>query len=310
VNQEKFHTPVLIDQVLKYLIDNPSGNYVDGTVGGGGHSFEILSKLNSVGRLIGIDLDEKALEFANERLKAFEKKAILKQGNFAEIKNILCSLDINQVDGILLDLGVSSHQIDTGERGFSYLASGPLDMRMSAEAKTTAEEIINTFSERELEQIFKEFGEERKARYVARAIVRERGKSQITTTQQLVKIIEPVIPFQYRIKSLARIFQAIRIAVNKELENLQIFLIQSLDLLKSGGRLVIIAYHSLEDRMVKEFFVRQINPCECPPGLPVCVCGKQPTIRVLTKKIVQPTEQEIQSNPRSRSAKLRAAEKI
>jgi 16S rRNA (cytosine1402-N4)-methyltransferase len=310
VNQEKFHTPVLIDQVLTYLINNPSGIYVDGTVGGGGHSFEILKKLAPKGRLIGIDLDEKALEFANERLKFFEKKVILKQGNFSQIKNILSSLDISQVDGILLDLGVSSHQIDTGERGFSYLAAGPLDMRMSAETKTTAEEIINTFSEQDLERIFREFGEERKARYVARAIARERGNNQITTTQQLVKIIEPVIPFQYRIKSLARIFQAIRIAVNKELENLQLFLNQSLDLLKSGGRLVIIAYHSLEDRMVKEFFVSQVNPCKCPPELPVCVCGKQPTIRVLTKKIVQPTEQEISANPRSRSAKLRAAEKI
>ncbi len=310
MNQEKFHTPVQIDQVLEYLISDPSGIYVDGTIGGGGHSIEILKRLTPTGRIIGIDLDKKAFEYAKDRLKSFEKRVILKKGNFAEIGDILSSLKINQVDGILLDLGVSSHQIDTGERGFSYLAQGPLDMRMSAETKTTAEEIINTFSEQDLERIFREFGEERKARYVARAIVRERGKSQITTTQQLVKIIEPVFPFQYRIKSLARIFQAIRIAVNKELENLQFFLNQSLGLLKSGGRLVIISYHSLEDRMVKEFFVRQVNPCECPPGLPVCVCGKQPTIRLLTKKIVQATEQEIQSNPRSRSAKLRAAEKI
>ena len=310
MNQEKFHTPVQIDQVLEYLISDPSGIYVDGTIGGGGHSIEILKRLTPTGRIIGIDLDKKAFEYAKDRLKSFEKRVILKKGNFTEIGDILSSLKINQVDGILLDLGVSSHQIDTGERGFSYLAQGPLDMRMSAETKTTAEEIINTFSEQDLERIFREFGEERKARYVARAIVRERGKSQITTTQQLVKIIEPVFPFQYRIKSLARIFQAIRIAVNKELENLQFFLNKSLGLLNSGGRLVIISYHSLEDRMVKEFFVRQVNPCECPPGLPVCVCGKQPTIRLLTKKIVQATEQEIQSNPRSRSAKLRAAEKI
>lgn len=310
MNQEKFHIPVLIDQVLKYLINDPSGIYVDGTVGGGGHCFEILKKLAPNGRLVGIDFDDKALEYAKDRLKSFEKRVILKKGNFAEIGDILGSSEINQVDGILLDLGVSSHQIDTGKRGFSYLVQGPLDMRMSAETKTTAKEIINTFSEQDLEQIFREFGEERKARYVARAIVRERGYNQITTTQQLVKIIEPVFPFKYRIKSLARIFQAIRIAINKELENLQIFLNQSLDLLKSGGRLVIINYHSLEDRMVKEFFARQINPCECPPGLPVCVCGKQPTSRVLTKKIVRPTEQEIKANPRCRSARLRAVEKI
>lgn len=301
---------MLIDQVLKYLINDPSGIYVDGTIGGGGHSLEILKKLNQTARLVGIDWDEQALDHAKKKLGSFGKRAILKQGNFTKINNILGHLDISQVAGILLDLGVSSYQIDTGERGFSYLAPGPLDMRMSTETKTTAEEIINNFSEQELEQIFREYGEERKARYVARAIVRERGKSQITTTQQLVKIIEPVLPFQYRIKSLARIFQAIRIAVNQELANLKSFLNQSLGLLKSGGRLVVIAYHSLEDRLVKEFFARQVNPCECPPDLPVCMCGKQPTIRVLTKKIVQPTEQEIQSNPRSRSAKLRAAEKI
>jgi 16S rRNA (cytosine1402-N4)-methyltransferase len=310
VNHEKFHTPVLIDQVLTYLIGDPSGIYVDGTIGGGGHSFKILKRLTPTGRLIGIDLDDKALKYAKERLKSFEKRVILNIGNFAEIGNILSSLKINRVDGILLDLGVSSHQINTGERGFSYLAPGPLDMRMSSATKTTAEEIINNYSDQDLERIFREFGEERKARYAARAIVRERGKNQITTTQQLVKTIEPVFPFQHRIKSLARIFQAIRIAVNKELENLQLFLNQSLDLLKVGGRLVIIAYHSLEDRMVKEFFARQVNPCECPPGLPVCLCGKQPTIRLLTKKIVQSTEQEIATNPRSRSAKLRAAEKI
>ncbi len=310
MNQEKFHTPVLIDQVLRYLINDPLGIYVDGTSGGGGHSFEILKKLAPSGQLIGIDLDEKALEYAKKKLGSIGKRIRLKQGNFAKIKNILSSFDLNQVDGILLDLGVSSYQIDTGERGFSYLAQGPLDMRMSSGTKTTADEIVNTYSERDLEQIFREFGEERKARNVARVIVRERGKNQIKTTQQLVKIIEPIFPFQYRIKSLARIFQAIRIAVNQELENLQLFLNQSLDSLKSGGRFVIIAYHSLEDRIVKEFCASRANPCECPPELPVCMCGKLPTIRVLTKKIVQPTEQEIQSNPRSRSAKLRAAEKI
>jgi len=310
VNQEKFHTPVLIEPVLTYLINDPSGIYVDGTVGGGGHSLEILKKLAPTGRLIGIDIDDEALLYAKRALESFENRVMLKPGNFAEIVAILGSFEIHQVDGILLDLGVSSQQIDAGRRGFSYMADGPLDMRMSTGLEMTAEEIINTYSELDLERIFSEFGEERKARYIARAIVRERGESQITTTQQLVKIIEPIVPFQHRIKSLARIFQAIRIAVNQELENLQSFLNQSLAVLKSSGRLVIIAYHSLEDRMVKELFSRQVNPCQCPPDLPVCVCGKQPTIRLLTKKIVRPTEQEIQSNPRSRSAKLRAVEKI
>ena len=310
MNQGKFHTPVLVDQVLKFLIGSPSGVYVDGTVGGGGHSIEIVRRLNKAGKLVGIDLDEQAIAFASDRLKQFEKQTFLKKANFAKLGEILGSFEIDQVDGILLDLGVSSHQIDSSERGFSYLASGPLDMRMSTGIKTTAEKIINTYSEQDLERIFREFGEERKARYVARAIVRERGKSQITITQQLAKIIEPVVPFQHRIKSLARVFQAIRIAVNEELENLNLFLNQSLDLLKSGGRLVIIAYHSLEDRLVKEFFTGQSNPCQCPPGLPLCVCGKQATIRLLTRRVVRPSEEEIKTNPRSRSAKLRAGKKI
>ncbi|UCE08789.1 MAG: 16S rRNA (cytosine(1402)-N(4))-methyltransferase RsmH [bacterium] len=305
-----FHTPVLVDQVLKYLIGKPSGIYVDGTIGGAGHSLELLKKLSASGKLIGIDLDDKAIATAKYRLKQYENQIMLNRGNFKDIGKILVSYHINQVDGILLDLGVSSHQIDTGERGFSYLTQGPLDMRMSIETKATAKEIINTYSEQDLRQIFREFGEERKAHYVARAIIRERGKRQITTTQQLVKIIESVVPFQHRIKSLARIFQAIRIAVNKELENLQSFLNQSLDLLKSGGRLVLIAYHSLEDRRVKDFFSRQLNPCECPPGLPVCACGKQPTIRLLTRRVVRPNGEEVKANSRSRSAKLRAAEKI
>ncbi len=310
MNQEKFHIPVLVDQVVKYLIKDLSGIYVDGTVGGGGHSFKILNELTPSGRLIGIDVDDMALEHARQKLETTGKRILLKQGNFTEIGNILGSLEINQVDGILLDLGVSSYQIDIGERGFSFMIPGPLDMRMSVATKTTAEEIVNNYPEPELERIFREFGEERMARFVARAIIKARGNSQITTTQQLVKIIESVLPFQYRIKSLARIFQAIRIAVNRELENLQSFLNQSLDWLKSGGRLVIIAYHSLEDRIVKEFFARQMNPCQCPSGLPICVCDRQPAIRIVTKKIVQPTEQEIQLNPRSRSARLRAAEKI
>jgi len=310
VNKEKFHIPVLVDEVLKFLIGNPSGIYVDATVGGGGHSLEIVTRLNETGKLIGIDLDNKALEFATDKLKSFEKQVLFKKGNFAEIGNILGSLELNQVDGILLDLGVSSYQIDTVERGFSYLTSGPLDMRMSPEIEITAAEIINTYSESDLERIFREFGEERQARSLARAIVRERQNKQVTTTGQLVSIIESVISFQHRIKSLSRVFQAIRIAVNKELENLKLLLDQSLDLLKSGGRLVIIAYHSLEDRMVKEFFSEQSNPCQCPSELPVCVCGRKPAMRLLTRKMVRPSEQEIKANPRSRSAKLRAAQKI
>lgn len=308
--EEKFHTPVLVEEVIKYLRVNPSGIYVDGTLGGVGHSFEIVKRLTSGGKLIGIDLDQRAVEVAQERLKPFEKRAVLKKGNFIEIGNVLKELGFNQVDGILVDLGVSSHQIDTADRGFSYLKAGPLDMRMSKDNELNAAEIVNNYSQKELEQIFKKYGEERRARSIAKAIVREREKKSITTTDQIVNIVESVISFQYRIKSLARVFQAIRIAVNKELENLRIFLDQSLESLKSGGRLVIIAYHSLEDRMVKEFFAGQSNPCQCPPEFPMCVCGKQPTVRLLTRKVIRPTADEIKLNPRSRSAKLRAIEKI
>ena len=310
MKEDNFHTPVLVEEVLKYLLVNPSGIYIDGTLGGGGHSSEILKRLTSNAKLIGIDLDQEAVEKAGNRLSAFQKQIILKKGNFVEIANILDSLGFDQVDGILLDLGVSYHQIDSAERGFSYIKSGPLDMRMSKDAEMSAITIINNYSEKELEKIFKEFGEERRAHFIAKAIVKDRTKNPISTTDQIVKIIESEISFQYRIKSLARIFQAIRIAVNKELENLRSFLDQSLQLLKSGGRLVIIAYHSLEDRMVKEFFAEQSNPCHCPPEFPMCVCGKEPTIRLLTRKVIRPKEDEIKLNPRSRSARLRAVEKI
>jgi len=310
VKEDKFHIPVLVDQVIKYLLVNPSGIYVDGTLGGGGHSGEILKRLTSTGKLVGIDLDQKAIEVAQTRLKSFEKQVLLKRGNFVEIGNILGRLGFKKVDGILLDLGVSSHQINTADRGFSYLKTGPLDMRMSKDAELNATVIINNYSEKELEQIFKDFGEERRAYFIAKAIVKERMKNPITTTEQIVNIVESVTSFQYRIKSLARVFQAIRIAVNKELENLRAFLDQSLKLLKSGGRLVIIAYHSLEDRMVKEFFAEQSNPCQCPPELPMCVCGKEPTVRLLTRKVIRPTEDEIKLNTRSRSARLRAIKKI
>jgi len=310
VKENKFHTPVLFEEVLKYLLVNPSGIYVDGTLGGGGHSGEILKKLTLNGKLVAIDLDQEAIENARKRLSAFQKQIILKKGNFVEIANILDSLGFHQVDGILLDLGVSSHQIDSAERGFSYMKSGPLDMRMSSGAEESAITIINNYPEKELERIFKEYGEERRSHFIAKAIVKERAKNPITTTDQIVKIIESEISFQYRIKSLARIFQAIRISVNRELENLRSFLDQSVQLLKSGGRLVIIAYHSLEDRMVKECFFELSNPCHCPPEFPMCVCGKEPTVRLLTRKVVRPTEHEIKLNPRSRSAKLRAVEKI
>ena len=308
--QEKFHIPVLMDRVVEYLVGDPAGIYVDCTLGGGGHSQELLKHLSSHGKLIGIDCDERAIEFASKRLSNENERVEILHANFAQLKTILASIAITQVDGILIDLGVSSFQIDTSERGFSYMNDGPLDMRMGIEKKTTAAHIINTYSEEELARIFRDYGEERYARSIARKIVQERTHARITTTKQLTDILESKLPFQQRIKSFARVFQALRIEVNHELENLRAALSQVLEILKSGGRVVIISYHSLEDRLAKEFFNSQINPCQCPIGLPMCICGKTATIRLLTRGIVRPSAAEVKMNPRSRSAKLRAAEKI
>lgn len=308
--QQQFHTPVLTEAVVAYLIGNPSGIYIDGTIGAGGHSQAILNRLTSKGRVIGIDRDDEALEEARRNLVHYGPRVTLCRGNFGELRTILDSLEIDLVDGILLDLGLSSHQIDTPERGFSYTMDGPLDMRMSRDGSLTAAQLINQYSVSELEKIIREYGEERQARAIARAIAKYRIQQPITTTRQLARIIESSVPHSHRIKTLARVFQALRIAVNEELTHLSRFLSNSLTLVRSGGRIVIITYHSLEDRLVKEFFKEQANPCMCPPDLPHCVCGKLPTIRLLTRKVVKPSAQEIMLNPRSRSAKLRAAEKI
>ncbi|MCI0493818.1 16S rRNA (cytosine(1402)-N(4))-methyltransferase RsmH [candidate division KSB1 bacterium] len=306
----EFHKPVLVDQVIAHLAIKSSGIYVDCTLGGGGHSQEILKRLSGSGRLIGIDCDDRAIEFASERLQNEKDRILILKGNFAQLKTLLASVNIKTVDGILLDLGVSSFQIDTSERGFSYMNEGPLDMRMGEGAKITAEHVVNVYPEQELARIFKDYGEERYARSIARKIVQERARRPIATTQQLTDIVGSKLPFQQRIKSFARVFQALRIEVNKELDSLKSLLNQALELLNSAGRLVIISYHSLEDRLVKEFFKNQINPCQCPVELPICVCGKKPTMRLVTRGVVRPSIEEIATNPRSRSAKFRAAEKL
>ncbi len=307
---ENFHTPVLPDAVLTYLVGDRSGIYVDCTLGGGGHSLAILQSLAPAGRIIGIDWDEQAIQRAGQRLAGNESRVILRQGNFRQITQILQDCQVAQVDGILADLGVSSHQIDRAERGFSYLQDGPLDMRMAATTQLTAREVINSYAESELVAIFRNYGEERAARSIARAIVQQRQLQPITSTQQLARVIEARVPYGQRIKTLARIFQAVRMEVNGELENLQGFLTQAVGLLRSGGRLVIVAYHSLEDRLVKDFLRQQSAPCQCPPELPVCVCGQKPLLRLLTPKVIRPSTAEIAANPRSRSARLRAAERI
>ena len=303
-----FHEPVLKEEALSFLVTAKNGIYLDGTLGGGGHSEAILKNINKSGRLIALDLDNDAIHFSRTRLK--HKNFLVEQANFKNLGEVLKKLKINRVHGILLDLGVSSYQIDTAEKGFSYRASGKLDMRMNSKQQLTAHEIANTFSEEKLCEIFKKYGEERRYRAISRVIIREREKNVIETTTDLREIISVVLPYQNRVKSLSRIFQAFRIAVNAELENLKAALESGLDYLTTGGRLVVISYHSLEDRIVKNFFKQESRRCVCPPDLPICVCGEPGRLKILTKRSIQPSKEEVQRNPRSRSARLRTAEML
>ena len=303
-----FHEPVLKEEALSFLVTAKNGIYLDGTLGGGGHSEAILKNINKSGRLIALDLDNDAIHFSRTRLK--HKNFLVEQANFKNLGEVLKKLKINRVHGILLDLGVSSYQIDTAEKGFSYRVSGKLDMRMNSKQQLTAHEIANTFSEEKLCEIFKKYGEERRYRAISRVIIREREKNVIETTTDLQEIISVVLPYQNRVKSLSRIFQALRIAVNEELENLKAALESGLDYLTTGGRLVVISYHSLEDRIVKNFFKQESRRCVCPPDLPICVCGEPGRLKILTKRSIQPSKEEVQRNPRSRSARLRTAEML
>jgi 16S rRNA (cytosine1402-N4)-methyltransferase len=305
-----FHEPVLKNEAVDLLITNENGIYLDGTVGGGGHAQAILERLGPQGSLIGLDLDEEAIDFATERLKPFKNRVRIQKGNFKDLDKILTGLNIERVDGILLDLGVSSHQLNAAERGFSFSLKGPLDMRMNSKQKRTAYEMINTYSESELSTLFKTYGEERKSRAIARAIIKERKLSPIQTTEELRTVVSKVLPYQHRVKSLARIFQALRIAVNEELNNLAEALKIGFGCLYPGRRMLVISYHSLEDRMVKDFFKQEASRCICPPEAPLCICRKQGTLKILTRRPVRPSEAEIRKNPRSRSARLRAAEKL
>ncbi len=306
----EFHVPVFVEEVLHYLINDRSGIYFDCTAGGGGHSQAILEAIEGDGRLIGIDLDEEAVSFARHRLERFGDRVTLSQGNFGDIGRIFSELGIDQVNGILLDLGLSSHQLNSEHRGFSYQRACALDMRFDAGQPLTAEDIVNNSTREELIDIFMRYGEEKYSRQIANTIVIERDKGRITNTEQLAIIVKKIVPFRNRIKSQSRIFQALRIRVNFETMNLQNVLDQAIPLLKKNGRLVTIAYHSLEDKKIKEFFHQGENPCTCPPDFPICVCHKQAIIRILTKKAVKPSSSEIERNNRSRSARLRAAEKI
>lgn len=308
---------MLLDEVIDGLCIRPDGIYIDGTLGGGGHSFEIASRLTRGGRLIGIDQDEDALAAAGERLAPFADRVIYVHDNYENMENAVRSffedgISTGRINGILLDLGVSSYQLDNPERGFSYRADAPLDMRMDRGASLSAKDILNDYSAGELTRILRDYGEEKMAARIAANIVSAREKEPLETTGQLVEIIEKSIPMKMREKGgnpCKRTFQAIRIACNRELEVLEDSLDTMIDLLAPGGRLCIITFHSLEDRIVKNAFRRNENPCTCPPEFPVCVCGKTSKGRVITRKPILPGREELAENRRSASAKLRIFEK-
>ena len=304
------HIPVMLKECIEGLEIKRNGIYVDGTLGGAGHSFEIAKKLNNTGKLIGIDRDNDALVKAKETLKDFDN-IIYVNDNHDNIKKILAELDIENVDGILLDLGVSSYQIDEESRGFSYIKNSPLDMRMDKNQKLTAEDVINTYSEEKLATIIYKYGEEKFSRQIARNICESRKEKRIKTTEDLVQIIEKSVPRQKSGGHPAkRTFQAIRIEVNNEIEPLYETVINAIDCLKPGGRLCIITFHSLEDRTVKDAYVDSLGKCTCPPDFPYCMCGNKPKGKIITKKPILPSEKEMEENTRSKSAKLRIFEKI
>lgn len=305
------HKSVLLDETIENLNIKPDGIYVDGTLGGAGHSYEIAGKLVN-GRLIGIDQDNAAIQAAGERLAEFKDKVTIVRSNYCEMKNVLKDLDIQKVDGILLDLGVSSYQLDTPERGFSYREDAPLDMRMDTRNSKTAKDIVNSYSEMELYRIIRDYGEDKFAKNIAKHIVRMRNEKTIETTFELIEAIKAAIPMKLRINTghpAKRTFQAIRIELNQELEVLKNTLQDMIELLNPNGRLCIITFHSLEDRIVKSSFKVNENPCTCPPGFPVCVCGNKSRGKVISRKPILPTEEELQYNKRSKSAKLRVFEK-
>ncbi len=306
------HLSVLPDEVIRFLEPADGKTYLDGTLGGGGHTALILEKAPGA-FVIGIDRDQAALSAAGERLAAHGGQIRLVHGDFAGVTGHLSALGVTGLDGFILDLGVSSHQLDTRERGFSFQQDAPLDMRMDTSCGETAADLLNKLPEQELERIISEYGEERWAKRIASFIVKERAESLITTTFRLVDIIKGAVPkakWDERIHPATRTFQALRIAVNSELDSLEQGMRSALDLLKPGGRGVIISFHSLEDRIVKHIFREYAEGCTCPRQLPICVCGKQPRVKVLTNRPVTARETETDENPRARSAKLRAVEKL
>ena len=306
------HRSVLLEPCMDALAIKPDGIYVDGTAGGGGHSYEIARRLTT-GRLIAIDQDEAAIKAASAKLAPLGERARVVRNNFCHVADVLDTLGIETIDGILLDLGVSSYQLDTPERGFSYMADAPLDMRMDMRAEKNAYHVVNTYSEHELRRILFEYGEERFAGRIASRIVQARAEKPIETTGELTALIKSAIPAAAREGGhhpAKRSFQAIRIEVNAELDVIRPALEAAMKRLSPGGRMAVITFHSLEDRIVKQTFADMASGCTCPKGLPVCVCGKKPRVKVISRKPILPDTEELENNPRSRSAKLRVAEKL
>jgi len=302
------HIPVLLNEAVEELRPQPGGCFVDCTVGLGGHAATILERISPSGRLLGIDDDPEAIKIAQIKLSGYGEAFTLVNDNFVNLETICSKYHFHPVDGILFDLGVSSLQLDTAQRGFSFQLEGPLNMRFNPEQGLTVGDIVNTFSERELAQLIEKYGEERHSRRIARHIVQNRP---ITTTSVLARAVVQVLGGRHtRIHPATRTFMALRIAVNSELQNLEFALKQTINLLRPGGRLVVISYHSLEDRIVKQFMRREASGCLCPPGTVICRCGHVPTLKLISRKVIKPTSLEIESNPRSRSAKLRIAERL
>lgn len=307
------HTSVLLNESIEGLNIKPEGIYVDGTLGGAGHASVVAGRLTGKGRLIGIDQDEAAIEAATARLEPFKEHVTIVRDNYRNTPAVLRQLQIDGIDGMLLDLGVSSYQLDNEERGFSYRYDTPLDMRMDQRSSFSAREIINEYSEMELFRVIRDYGEDKFAKNIAKHIVQERAEKPIETTGELTEIIRASIPMKVQVTGghpAKRTFQAIRIELNKELEVLQNNLDDMIDLLNPGGRICIITFHSLEDRIVKTNFKRNENPCTCPSDFPVCVCGKKSKGKVVTRKPILPSEEELEVNSRSKSAKLRVFERV
>ena len=306
------HKSLLLEETVNGLHIKPDGIYVDGTLGGGGHAYEVCKQLSHKGRFIGIDQDEAAIEAASARLRDFGERVTIVRSNYCDMKLQLQKLGIDKVDGIVLDLGVSSYQLDTAERGFSYRVDAPLDMRMDRRQKMTAKDIVNDYSEMDLFRIIRDYGEDKFAKNIAKHIVMEREKGPIETTGQLIEIIKRAIPMKFQKTAghpAKRTFQAIRIELNRELEVLRESLDDMIEMLNEDGRICIITFHSLEDRIVKGIFKKNEDPCTCPSHFPVCVCGNVSKGRVVTRKPILPSEEELEANSRSKSAKLRIFER-